>query len=505
MISRFILALTFLAVAACSKSHGDPIGQTTEALDAGAAANIVGNAHTPSVVASHGKLALAFTNKTGLVPQTRWGSFNGTTWSICDVNNPSNCNGGTVTGAGVQTWLGKGAVAADGHGNVVYASLASDVTNATSADLVVAMVSTTDGTTYTHGAQLVNASGGECDPATEDAPGVTVDMTTSPETFWFVWRHKGASSFGGCVRRAKVSSGSLVWLDEVRSVGGMDREDDGNPNMGQGALRIAAGDGIVSIGYSNNDQLQTCPSKSLISMAWGSVVSFNNGIDWSNTSVAYHTDHFLSCPFGSIQNGIRAFDYIRSQDGNYYLGVADWNGTGTVATFHLFMNEGGATPVLGFPSDSHVWREFCPAYQDTPDGGPITGAPAGNWTRPGTLCTQAPPPFATYADIMLPALASDGQSRISFLYLGGSDALNVHPIFHGGITPRVASTGFEVVDPLGSNSSRPGGSIFLDQCAMTAWNAQTASSCGVPGDFYPIWVFAQGSTSQTLQFARVSL
>jgi len=254
MICRFILAMTFLALAGCSKGHGDPIGQATEALDSGAPASFAAG-HTPTVVASRAKLALAFTNKIGLTPQTRWGSYNGTAWSTCDVSNPSNCNGGTVTGGGVQTWLGKGGVAADGHGDVVYVSLASDVANATSADLVVAMVSTTDGTTYTHGAQLVNASGGECDPATEDAPDVTVDMTTSPETFWFVWRHNGAGNFGGCVRRAKLASGSLVWLDEVRSVGGLDKEDDLNSAEGQGGLRIAAGDGIVSIGYSNNDQL----------------------------------------------------------------------------------------------------------------------------------------------------------------------------------------------------------------------------------------------------------
>lgn len=126
------------------------------------------------------------------------------------------CNAGqTVTGVPGQThWLGKGAVAADGHGNVVYVALANNQHGTTPVNWVVAMVSTNDGRNYLLPAQLVNVAGGACDPATEDMPDVTVDMTTQPETFWFAWRHKSASSFGVCVHRAVLNAGSLTWLDQ---------------------------------------------------------------------------------------------------------------------------------------------------------------------------------------------------------------------------------------------------------------------------------------------------
>jgi hypothetical protein len=153
-------------------------------------------------------------------------------------------------------------------------TLANNTTSPTVANWIVAMVSTDDGQTFTHLAQQVNESGGDCDPATEDLPDVTMDMTTSPPTVWFVWRHNGSGSFGACVRRGVVSSGAITWLDKVRSVGGMIRENEAMTGMGQGGVRIVAGDGVVSIGYSDNDQLQTCPSTTMIHTTWGTVSTF---------------------------------------------------------------------------------------------------------------------------------------------------------------------------------------------------------------------------------------
>jgi hypothetical protein len=506
MFIRICMALC-LGLVGCSKSSNQ-LGHTSQALDAGTSSFIVSNANSPSIVPSGTHLALSFTG-TGSSQLTRWGSFDGTTWAFCDVATSSCNNGVGVTGpSGLMHWLGQGAVAADGNGNVVMVTLANNQAN-TTPNWVVALVSTNDGKWYTKTGQLVNESGGECDPATEDLPDITVDQTTTPATFWFVWRHNGAGNFGGCVRRGVLDANANInWLDEVRSVGGMDKEDDGSSSEGQGGLRIAAGDGVVSIGYSNNDSLVACPSTTMKHMAWGSVSSYDNGVGWTATSVAYHTDNFLFCPFGSVQNSIRAFDFIRSQDGNYYLAVADWNSGGTTATMHLFMNEGSSAALLAFPSDSHVWREFCPGVQDTPDGGPMTGAPAGNWTRPGTLCTNTPPPFATDGALMFPTLASDGQNRVALLHYKASSTSNFHPVWADNITPRTSSSTFAVLDPLGSNVSSPGSHLGT-HCAMTAWSSQSpdagrADSCSATGDFYPVWVESGFLAPYGLGFDRVS-
>jgi hypothetical protein len=500
MMSVRICATAVLFLIGCSRP--DRIGSTSQALDAGAQSLITSNGVSPSIVASRTKLAMAFTG-VSTAQATRWGSYNGTSWSFCDVATSSCNNGVSVSGpTGLTHWLGKGAVAADGNGRVVMATLANNQSG-TTPNWVVALVSTNDGSWYTKTGQLVNEAGGECDPATEDLPDITADQTTTPPTFWFVWRHNGAGSFGACVRRGMLdAAGNMVWLDVVRSVGGMDKEDDLSSSEGQGGLRIAAGDGVVSVGYSNNDSLVTCPSTTMKSMAWGSVTSHNNGVDWDATSVAYHTDNFLFCPFGSVQNSIRAFDYIRAQDGSFYLAVADWNSGGTTATMHLFMNESSGAALFGFPSDSHVWREFCPGAQDTPDGGPMAGGPAGNWTRPGTLCANSPPPFPTSAALMFPTLASDGQSRIALLYHEATSTANFHGVFRGNVAARTAASTFVGVDPLGTTMTSPGSNLGQHN-GLTAWTPQTPDSCGSTGDFYPVWTWVR--SGPFLDFDHVSL
>jgi hypothetical protein len=252
-------------------------------------------------------VAVGFTKRSGGI--VGWATWNGFGWLTCDVTNvPAGCNGGSGTPPvpGQTTWIGKGAMAADGLGHVVYVVLGSNV-GPTVPNFVVAIVSSDDGQHFTVPAQLVNEPGGDCDPATEDLPDVTFDYTTQPATLWVAWRHKNGSSYGACVRRGQVSPAGIQWLDHVRSVGGMDREDDFNPSMGQGGIRIVAGDGVVSIGYSNNDQLASCPSTALISMAWGTVTSYDNGQNWTPTSVAYHTT-----TFSLVHSGRSKTDYAPS-------------------------------------------------------------------------------------------------------------------------------------------------------------------------------------------------
>ena len=144
------------------------------------------------------------------------------------------------------------------------------------------------------------------------------------------------------------------------------------------------------------------------------------------------------------------------------------------------MNEGGAVPVPGFPSDSHVWREFCPGYQDTPDGGPMAGAPAGNWTRPGTLCSLAPPPFPQAPLIIMPTLASDGQSRIALLDYEGTTDSTVHAVYRDNIAIRTATQAFQTVNPLSGNFGTPSGAVFLDHLGMTSFSNPVSQSCGNP-------------------------
>lgn len=51
--------------------------------------------------------------------------------------------------------------------------------------------------------------------------------------------------------------------------------------------------------------------------------------NWTSTSLAFHAaNDFLSCPFGAVKNGLRAFDFMRAQDGTYYFAVPGWTKTG---------------------------------------------------------------------------------------------------------------------------------------------------------------------------------
>jgi hypothetical protein len=192
---------------------------------------------------------------------------------------------------------------------------------------------------------------------------------------------------------------------------------------------------------------------------------------------------------------------LAERDGNYYLAVADWDPGGAVATLHLFMNEGGGTPLLGFPSDSHVWREFCPGYQDTPDGGPMSGAPAGAWTRPGTLCASSP--FAPFPVLMFPTLAADGVNRLGVLDYEGIDPAHFHTAYFGNIAPRASSATFQTIDPLGS-SFQPIGGVLLYHPAMTTLSPQSPDSCHASSAFFPVWI--QGRfTTPSVFFTNVTL
>jgi hypothetical protein len=165
-----------MALNACSRES--PTGSQTQALiDAGLGSTTVrGHASSPSAVFTHvppargGDVLAVGYDEFGPTSPVGWSFSNdrGISWTPCnmiDTGIYAGCNGGPATLATpTMTWLGKSSLAADGRGNVVYVTLAADVS--TSPTLVAATLSTDGGRTFGKGAGstvIVNEQGGDCD------------------------------------------------------------------------------------------------------------------------------------------------------------------------------------------------------------------------------------------------------------------------------------------------------------------------------------------------------
>ena len=508
------LYCTTMMLGACSRES--PTGSQAQALiEAGLGPTTVrGRASSPSAVFSPAQvgrtssiLAVGY-DDFGPTSPAGW-SFSvdqGMTWTPCnmiDTGVYGGCNGGPATLATpTMTWLGKSSLVADGRGNVAYVTLAADKTPARPT-LVVATLSTDGGRTFGKGTGstlVVNEQGGDCDGGVQDLPNAAFDFTTEPPTLWVVWRHKAHASFGGCVRRGQIivpdgGSPFLQWVDSARSVGQMDKEDPFDNDMGQGGMRIQAGDGIVAVAYSNNDVLLSCPDSSPhTGIRWGMVTSFDNAQSWTTRSSIHHTDHFQSCTFHSrIQNSLRAFDFLRTNDGNYYVAV-----NSTKDTIRLFM-----TPSSGarFSSgeDRVAWREFCantPTFSGTLDAGT---PPTSSWSSPGDPCSHAFIPAVGNRDVFMPTLGGDGDDRVGMTFTQALNSSNINLIgrFVAFVAPRVPALNVQFALATGSftpnPSAIPSASIVLGNYASIVTDSPpNADSCGGGGTFFPFTTVADG-------------
>jgi len=387
--------------------------------------------------------------------------------------------------------MGDATVVSDGTANVVYVTLGGgDGNPANGAELVVATVSRDGGVTFgTTASDTVVVNGSPCGNGIQDLPDAAIDLTTSPPTIWVVWRHKGASSFGGCIAGGRVSNGGLSF-DSPHSISNMDREDTASINMGQGGLRIAAGDGAVTVMYSNNDQLEKCPQPT--HMAWKTVTSFDNGATWTDHALIFHTRKFASCVLKkTIANTLRAFDFVRAPDGTQYAAIADEEGS-----LRVFSNAHMGVK----PDNSETsWREFCPTK-------PKPTPPSSDWNDIGVVCND--PAFMPLVGktLLYPTLGADANGRLSLSYVESTkNEAELFPIYKGFTAPRGASVivNSHVLDPnatlpvIVSDAGTPGFvtpylAMGVGSPPIQSGRAPAARSCVADDPFFPFWLEPDG-------------
>jgi len=254
-------------------------------------------------------------------------SADGTSWNDCDATM-SGCGG---SGAMVpmapnqQNWRGDPGIAADPSqpGVVVATNLANSSNDQGNPNMVVASLSFDGGRTFTSTLQVNDQS---CSSGDQDQQAIAFDPTTSPATVWIAWRHNGAAgtgtgTYGACVRGGTVNTTTrtIDWLGDAQDVENLDR----TPFYGVGGLLVQAGEGAVTVMYSNSDHIfDDCSSDKQI--RWFTVTSFNDGVDWTASHEIYDTDSFDWCSFsGASQNGLRAFGFVRDPGGTYWAAVHD--------------------------------------------------------------------------------------------------------------------------------------------------------------------------------------
>lgn len=416
----------------------------------------------------------------------------------CSSGTPMPCNGqtgGVCRAPGQRAWMGTASLVADARGNVVYVTLGDgDGDTSNGAELVVATLSLDGGATFGNAPSasvVVNTAG--CGTGIQDLPDATFDFTTEPATLWVVWRHKGASSFGGCVNHGVVDVvNQTIRMSAPRPVGGMDREFFGNIDAGQGGLRVQAGDGAVSVAFSNNDKLEKCPKPT--HMQWGTVTSFDYGANWSSHSIVHHTNRFPSCVLGGrVTNTLRAFDFVRAPDGNYYMAVQD---DGDSVRLFYSANLGLRVPTMPFEKTGpEVWRELCSRKQPKASGEPFT-----RWTDPGEPCPWAAVRTIVGKSLLYPRLAADGNGRLSLLYYESTkndDALV--PTYRGFVAPRSPNPTMDrnllsfAMSPVVTEPKAGTITFYLTMVARTPPGVDVGrASCAADEPFFPFWLEPDG-------------
>ena len=350
-------------------------------------------------------------------------------------------------------------------------------------------------------------------------PHATFDFTTKPPTLWVVWRHNGTyglgGSFGGCIRRFFVSgsgtSATLVPLDDALTIDGMDSEDSVS---GQGGLKVAAGDGAVTVVYSKTDHVVACSdvqnaSDSRRGVGWGWVASFNKGHDFLNHITIFHSDQFAWCVFPkqnpTIQNSIRAFDFVRTATGIEYVAIND-----TASTIRLFMSPAaGAGGWENATSEVNTWFEFCPGTR-TARGD--KKSPISTWRSvdegpcpPGNVLV---PHSSSNGVALFPTLAVDGRGRLGVSFTRSADGAQtaLDAMFLSLASPQVAakftSGALQTLSPPLASSFSPPAGLAVDQKTVSqplgaymgmVGKTMPRAGCDGEGDFFPFWVQSDSS------------
>ncbi len=360
----------------------------------------------------------------------------------------------TLTGSDL---LGSPSLAADNQGNVVYVGLASTTGSSTTADTVVAMISTDGGQTFNNMVVVNSDSGHSCNTGTQRLPHATFDTTVFPPVLYVVWGNNNSGQFGGCMRHGTIDITNtqaiagcptspiimpvIDWItnsdgDSSESISNMKQSCNWDGcQVGQGGLMVQAGDGNVTVMYSGNDAVGECVdggSGNFTQMGWGTVTTFDEGVSWSTDPWIVLSDNYPRCigpagPTPMIPTGFRDFGFTRAGNGHLYAAVHD-----TTDSIRVFDSD----------DKGRHWREFCIGnIGNQPDGGAgstgvnvqstpwvATGisnntgsGPSGfsclNQVADGGLFANA---SNSNADALWPTLASDGDTSSFVTFSAGT-------------------------------------------------------------------------------------
>jgi hypothetical protein len=402
-------------------------------------------------------------------------------------------------------------------------------------DQIIAVVSTDGGRTF-NGDHVAIVNDGHCSGGTIDQPAASFDYTTEPPTLWVVYRHavNPNAHDGACVRRGFLNSANsnrITWLDDSLDL----QNFFGEGGSGIGSVRIQAGDGAVTVVYTNTDATPNtnpgcfpgAPPTSLNSFATEALTSFDNGHDWQTKSRLFHSDSWAACALSSkVQMGgpIRNFDFVRAPDGTSYV----------IAQYDQWRARLFKSRLEGAGSNGNTdaaWSEWCPGTA-TDDA----GANTSNWTPIGVACPEAnwtfvrtDPPGTTCATISMvgtvetscaiawPMIAADDQDRLAVAYYESDDTNEfLHVKVWSNATPRTStSTWQSLIVPLPGPPVALAGDAGVDfdpfSCtgdaggcgsrstgdyeSMTVRLGLGAPACGVQGSFFPVWTAVNPPTS----------
>ncbi len=451
-----VVLMVVASMSACSKSHeGETVARSSAAItpenDAGAGTTVAGRStQEPSGAFANARaLVVGFNTNINNVQSQGWAvsndfglsfqrqcDFNGTSLLAADagpscapVPIPVNSHIPTGSDGGeIWKWAGDPTVVADGRGDVAYVSMGNPSVGASGADFVAVAVSQNGGGSW-DSTVIANDTG--CGNGVQDQPNAVFDYTTDPPTLWVVWRHAGLGTIGtsgACVRRGVVDKSGgpakIRWLDDPHTVTGL-------ANVYQYGMAIAAGDGVVTVMYSNGFTFlpnlgsctTCCPDNGgLFTMSFGTVDSFDDGATWDDNAQIYSSPSYQWCVIGgaagvpgkgSVLAGLRPFGLVRAPGGMEYAVIQD-----SRHTARLFMSPAAGLKGYEAPTTTiRTWFEWCPG---TPTSS-VDGGPTSNWKSSGSG-SDLPPcgrpaiesdPGNTGLDLVFPTIAADGRGSLA--------------------------------------------------------------------------------------------
>jgi len=442
--------------------------------------------------------------------------FNGTTFA----GPKGACK--AVPTAGIpqfSTWAGDTTLVADGYGNLVYISLANRANPPGGAANYVAAVVSTDGGKTFDGATVTNAGNGTGGCGVNvgndqvDQPDATFDYSTSPPTLWVAWRHRdnAGATWGACFRRGVIDTtvkpATIHWVhgpEQVRGLGAIT----------QAALRIRAGDGVVTVIYNTNPNIPQngngCPDSTLNTVQWASVDTFNNGVDWTDNTEIFHSDVYRWCVLTPTTafTSIRSFDAFRSRTGMLYVILND-----SANTIRVFMSPaGGVNGWENFGSGIRPWFEWCSGTLTSN----VMAGPTWNWKKADTGPCKTAAFNGAGGSVLQPSIAADGRGRVAVTYYESNAAM----------MGMAADTQLRVMYQQNLDIQRPG-SAWKSAPLTAFFSMAMSASFGRPlgdyqaiavkpsrdtrawrpgctdlGDFFPVWTITNAATGNVNVAAR---